>query len=123
MTLHYNRVSQREKRRTLRHNATAAERTLWARLRGQQLGVKFRRQYSIDAFVVDFYAPSCKLAVEVDGDSHFTDQGLAYDRERSSCLAKFGIEVIRITNAEIFEHINAVVDKVVTAVQRRANLP
>jgi very-short-patch-repair endonuclease len=107
----------------LRNNATEAERTLWWHLRGKQLGVKFRRQYSVDAFVVDFYAPGCKLAVEVDGDSHFTDHGLAHDRERTSCLAKFAIEVIRFTNAEIFEHIDAVVDKIGAAVQRRSQPP
>lgn len=66
MTLHYNRTSQREKRRALRNNATEAERRLWWRLQGKQLGVKFRRQYSVDAFVVDFYSPRCKLAIEVE---------------------------------------------------------
>jgi len=121
MTLHYNRTGQHEKRRAFRHNATEAERTLWQHLRGQQLGVKFRRQYSVDAFVVDFCAPSSKFAVEVDGDSHFSTHGLAYDRERSGCLAKFGIEVIRFTNAEIFEQIDAIVDKM--AVQRRSQPP
>ncbi|HXQ21300.1 MAG TPA: endonuclease domain-containing protein [Candidatus Acidoferrales bacterium] len=119
MTLHYNRTSQREQRRTLRNNPTEAERRLWWRLRGSQLGVKFRRQYGVDAFVVDFYAPRCKLAIEVDGDSHFSAHGLAYDCERTNCLAKFGIEVIRFTNKEIFEQIEAVVAAIVAAVRRR----
>lgn len=123
MTLHYNRTGQREKRRSLRHNATEAERRLWFHLRGKQLGVKFRRQYSVDGFVVDLYAPRCKLAVEVDGNSHFTDHGAAYDRERTNCLATFGVEVIRFTNTEILEHINAVVDQIADAVRRESNLP
>ena len=58
MTLHYNQTSQREKRRVLRNDPTEAERRLWYRLQGKQLGVKFRRQYSVDKFVVDFYSPS-----------------------------------------------------------------
>jgi len=123
MTLHYNRSGQRAKRRTLRNNATEAERRLWSHLRGKQLGVKFRRQYSVDGFVVDFYAASCKLAVEVDGDSHFAGQGAAYDRERTNCLARFGIQVIRFTNPEILQHIRAVVDHIAAAVQRRSQPP
>ena len=123
MTLHYNQASQRKKRRALRSNATVAERRLWLRLKGQQLGVKFRRQYSVDAFVVDFYAPGCKLAIEVDGDSHFTDDGIAYDSERTSYLEKFGILVIRFMNAEIFENLDGVVERIGTAVQERSQPP
>ncbi len=107
----------------MRNNATDAERRLWFHLRGKQLGAKFRRQYSVDGFVVDFYAPRCKLAVEVDGDSHFTDNGPTYDRERTNCLAKFGIEVIRFTNTEVLEHLNEVVDHIEAAVQRRSQPP
>src|SRR5262249_20881899 len=118
MTFHYNRIGQREHRRSLRNNATEAERRLWFHLRGKQLGVKFRRQYSIDGFVVDFYAPSCKLAVEVDGDSHFTGNSPAYDRKRTSCLARFGIEVIRFTNTEVIAQLSARVEEIVQATQR-----
>jgi very-short-patch-repair endonuclease len=63
LTLHFNRHGQRDQRRTLRNNATASEQKLWARLKGEQLGAKFRRQHSVDAFVVDFYAPRLKLAI------------------------------------------------------------
>lgn len=76
MTLHFNRQSERDKRRALRSDASAAEKKLWQRLRAGQLGAKFRRQYSVDAYVLDFYAPRSKLAVEVDGDSHFTADAL-----------------------------------------------
>jgi very-short-patch-repair endonuclease len=123
MTLHYNRASQREKRRALRNNATEAERRLWWRLQGKQLGVKFRRQYSVDAFVVDFYSPSCTLAIEVDGDSHFTDHGIAYDTERTSYLAQFGIALIRFTNAEVLENLDAVVERIEAVVQQRNQPP
>ncbi len=119
MTLHYNQTGQREKRRTLRNNATDAERILWSRLRGKQLGVKFRRQYGVDAFVVDFYSPSCKLAIEVDGGSHLISDGVAYDSERTSSLAKFGIAVIRFTNAEIFENIEGVLERIEAVVRQR----
>ena len=122
MTLHFNRSAQREKRRALRSNASEAERKLWWYLRGKQVGAKFRRQYSVDCYVIDFYAPSCKLAVEIDGDSHFSPQGVEHDRERTAHLARFGIEVIRFTNAEVRENIEAVIQAITQAI-RRTNLP
>jgi very-short-patch-repair endonuclease len=119
MTLHYNRTPEREKRRSLRNAASAAESKLWWRLRGKQLGAKFRRQHSIDAYIVDFYAPSCKLAVEVDGDSHFTAQAVGYDAQRTAHLARFGIEVLRFANTEVFENIEAVLEAIAQAVKPR----
>jgi very-short-patch-repair endonuclease len=123
MTLHYNKVSQRHKRRALRNNATAAERRLWRHLQRKQLGAKFRRQYGVDAFVVDFYSPSCKLAIEVDGDSHSTADGIAADTERTSHLARFGISVVRFTNAEITDDLDGVLQRIAAIVQLRRQPP
>jgi very-short-patch-repair endonuclease len=51
-----------------------AEIILWSRSKGRQLGgYKFRRQYSVEYFMIDFYCPELKLAIEVDGDSHYTE--------------------------------------------------
>ena len=119
MTLHYNRASEREKRRSLRNAPSVTENKLWWRLRGKQLGAKFRRQQSIDAYIVDFYAPCCKLAVEVDGDSHFTAQAAEYDAQRTAHLASFGIEVLRFTNTEVLENIEAVLEAIAEAIRRR----
>jgi very-short-patch-repair endonuclease len=72
MTKIFNKSSEKLKRQQLRNNLTPAELILWSRLRGKQIyNCKFRRQYSIDYFVIDFYAPEIKLAIEVDGESHF----------------------------------------------------
>ena len=101
LTLHFNRCSERKKRKALRRAATDAEQRLWQHLRGKQLGMTFRRQYSVDAYVLDFSAPRSKLAIEVDGDSHFTAEAMAYDRERTADLQRFGIEVLRFTNLQI----------------------
>jgi very-short-patch-repair endonuclease len=61
-----------------------AEVILWQRLRNRQVeGYKFRRQYSIGRFVVDFYCPEKRLAIEVDGESHFVEEADLRDRERS----------------------------------------
>jgi very-short-patch-repair endonuclease len=116
---HFNRGTERAKRKALRRNAPEAEQRLWQHLRGKQLGVKFRRQYSVDAYVLDFYAPQSKLAVEVDGDSHFRPAATVYDEERTGHLNRFGIEVVRFTNAEIAENIEAVLAAIGEALKRR----
>ncbi len=120
MTQHYNRRRDLGNRRTLRRTAPEAERKLWQALRTGGLGTKFRRQYSVDAFVLDFYAPQSKLAVEVDGDSHFTPEAMAYDAERTRHLASFGIEVLRVTNAEVRNNLDGVLSAIAEAARRRA---
>ncbi|MFA5070711.1 MAG: endonuclease domain-containing protein [Patescibacteria group bacterium] len=78
-------------RRTLRHNMTEAEVFLWVRLKNRQvLGYKFRRQYSVGYFVIDFYCPKLKLAIEVDGLSHFTKDTIEYDKRREEYIKSFG---------------------------------
>jgi very-short-patch-repair endonuclease len=119
VTLHFNRRSERDKRKALRSNASNAEQRLWQHLSAKQLGAKFRRQYSVDAYVLDFYAPRSKLAIEVDGDSHFTADAVQYDEERTAYIKQFGIEVLRFTNLEIFENIEGVLDNIEAAVKRR----
>ncbi len=71
MTSIFNRQQDKEKRRDLRRNMTKAEVLLWLQLKSRKmLGQRFLRQYGIDAYVVDFYCPKLKLAIEVDGESH-----------------------------------------------------
>ncbi|MFQ5709845.1 MAG: endonuclease domain-containing protein, partial [bacterium] len=109
MTLHYNRSSEKQKRKELRKEATEAERILWQYLRGKQLGgFKFRRQYSIDAFVIDFYCPEVKLAVEVDGPTHFTDDAQEYDSSREEYIKTFGVTFLRFTNVDVYQNIEGV---------------
>jgi very-short-patch-repair endonuclease len=106
-------------RKALRQNATDAERRLWPHLRGERLGAKFRRQYSVDAYVLDFYAPGVKLAIEVDGELHYSPEGMAYDRERTTYLERFGITVLRFTNVEVAENIEGVMANIQEAVNLR----
>ncbi|MCH8957693.1 DUF559 domain-containing protein [candidate division KSB1 bacterium] len=66
MTQHFNRITEKARRKQLRNNPTEAEQKLWQYLKEKQVsGVKFRRQYSVDAYILDFYSPSLKLAIEV----------------------------------------------------------
>jgi len=119
MTEHFNRRTELAKRRSLRRQATVAEQRLWQALRGGQLGVRFRRQYSVDAYVLDLYAPECKLAIEVDGASHYTTEGIAYDEERTRYLAGFGIEVVRVSNVELLQNLAGVVEGIERTIRQR----
>jgi very-short-patch-repair endonuclease len=119
VTFNFNRRGERDKRKSLRSAATAAEKKLWQHLKAKQSGAKFRRQYSVDAYVLDFYAPYPKLAIEIDGDSHFTPEAIAYDQERTTYLEAFGIEVMRFTNLEISENVGAVLEKIDAAVKQK----
>ena len=120
MTRHFNRSADREKRRELRNNCTAAEHRLWQYLRTSRTGFRFRRQYSVDVFVLDFFAPRLKLAIEVDGDSHFTEEAIEYDQRRTAFLEAFGIEVLRVTNLDVATNMEGVMDVILAAIRRRA---
>lgn len=90
---------------------TPAERLLWDKLRGHQLaGFKFRRQHPIGLFIVDFYCPTRHLVIEVDGDSH--EDQVVYDKKRTAILEKYRCKVIRFTNQQVHEDIEAVLSEI-----------
>ncbi len=80
----FNKADQTAKRQKLRNESPVAERLLWKHLRNNAMGVKFRRQVSVGRYVVDFYCPSLKLAIEVDGASHAGDDVQEYDELRQT---------------------------------------
>ncbi|MBN1779410.1 MAG: endonuclease domain-containing protein [Candidatus Buchananbacteria bacterium] len=101
-------------RQKLRNNSTLAERKLWCYLsRRQILGHKFRRQVSVGRYVVDFYCYQLKLAIEVDGDAHFTLEAQEYDVERQFYIESFGVKFLRFTNDEVFNNIEGVLGKII----------
>ncbi len=90
-----------------------AEVMLWTKLRGKNLNnVKFRRQYSIGPYIVDFYSPQMRLAVEIDGESHFIDGADIRDRDRQAFIESPGIYVLRFTNRDIYERLDGVIVKI-----------
>jgi very-short-patch-repair endonuclease len=107
----------------LRRQPTNAEQRLWSRLRAKQLGVTFRRQYSVDAYVLDFYAPRAKLAIEVDGSSHLEPRGIQHDEKRTTHLNAFGIEVVRFTNLDVLQNLDGVIEVISESVRRRTTSP
>ncbi|MEA5508563.1 endonuclease domain-containing protein [Crocosphaera sp. UHCC 0190] len=113
MTELYNKSCEKDKRRSLRNNMPPAEKLLWARLRGRQVeGAKFRRQYSIGGFVVDFYVPELRLAIEVDGPSHLGAEAQAYDAQRQAFIESFGTRFLRFTNQQVYQELDAVVEAI-----------
>jgi len=109
MQLH-NRLRLKATRQKLRNAATFAEATLWEHLKGKQLaGRKFRRQHSIGPYVVDFYCPAEKLAVELDGSTHDNARAQQRDVTRDAYLAAVGIRTLRIPSKEVMRDVEAVV--------------
>ncbi|MBD1837805.1 endonuclease domain-containing protein [Trichocoleus sp. DQ-A3] len=91
-----------EKAKELRKNMTPAEKKLWY---GYLRTFKFRvlRQRPIDNFIVDFFCAQLRLVIEVDGESHFTDDGKDYDWGRTQILEGYGLKVLRFTNDEVLK--------------------
>jgi very-short-patch-repair endonuclease len=84
----------------LRKNMTPAERKLWYQYL-RALEIRVLRQRPIDHFIVDFYCPSLKLVIEVDGESHYTQESKERDRERTQRLEGYGLTVVRFTNQQV----------------------
>ena len=119
MTEHYNKKSQTEKRRLLRGHLSKAEGVMWNHLsRKQMLGYKFRRQYGVDQFVIDFYCPELKLAIEIDGDTHFRRDAREYDKDRQEYIENFGIELIRFINLEVLNNLSGVLETIADKIER-----
>jgi very-short-patch-repair endonuclease len=89
--------------RSLRRNATSAERRLWQGLRREQVaGFRFRRQVILAGFIADFACFEARVVIEVDGATHGTDEEVARDIARSATLAAQGYDVLRFTNDDVF---------------------
>ena len=105
----------------MRNNVPAAEELVWSSLRKNQvLDYKFRRQYGVGPYVIDFYCPALKLAVEIDGDSHFVTDAIENDKRRQAFIESFGIHFLRFTNQEVNRELDAVLEKIYQNVQKLA---
>ena len=82
-------------------------------------GLKFRRQYGIGHFIVDFYCPELRLAIELDGDSHFNNKEvLEYDKRRQEYIERVNIKFLRFTNNEVFESLEGVIQAIQEEAER-----
>ncbi len=104
--------------RALRREQTDAETALWWLVRRRQLGVKFRRQHPVEPFVLDFYCPALRLAVEVDGGQHAAPENQDRDAARTAALASRGIRLMRFSNREVLQTPEAVAEALWLACQQ-----
>ena len=99
--------------RSLRRNATSAERRLWEGLRRKQVAnFRFRRQVILGGFIADFASLDCRLIIEIDGATHSTEQEVAYDAARSAALAAQGFTVMRFNNEDVYENLDGVLETI-----------
>lgn len=99
----------KERARALRKDQTEAENHLWFQIRNRQLlGYKFRRQYILGPYIVDFVCFESKLIIELDGSQHLEQKD--YDEERTSYLNALGFIVLRFWNNDIFNKLDGVLE-------------
>jgi very-short-patch-repair endonuclease len=88
--------------RELRKNMTPAEKKLWFGFL-RDFRIRFIRQHPIDHYIVDFFCPRLMLAIEIDGEQHYTEEGKQYDSIRDEVLSSYGVTVLRVGNGEVME--------------------
>jgi very-short-patch-repair endonuclease len=99
--------------RRLRKTMSKAEAVLWGHLRGRRMkGLRFRRQHPIGPFVADFACVKARLVIEVDGDSHASDEAQAYDAGRTRYLAKQGWRERRFSNQAVLLNLDYVLEEI-----------
>ena len=107
--------------RELRRSMTLQEQKLWYRFL-RKYPVKIYKQRIVESFIVDFYCSKALLVIEVDGSQHYTEQGEAYDLERSAVLERYGLLVLRFSNLEVEQEFDGVCTLIDKTIQSRMNL-
>ena len=119
----YNAPDMKKIRKELRTHGTPAEATLWQALKGRQMdGFKWRRQYSVGKYILDFYCAEARLGIELDGAPHFTPEGQENDFERTSILdTEHDIEILHFENKLIWNCSDLVLDYIREHLHTRIN--
>ena len=112
-------ILQKNLRKNLRQQGVLAEIILWSKLKNKNLGYKFRRQFGIGKYIIDFYCPRKRIAIEIDGATHSTNKEIAHDSVRQKYLENLGLKVIRFTNNDIKENMEGVLSAIGDVCQGR----
>ena len=114
----HNQPAQKDQRRQLRTHGTSAEARLWLMLKNRQVeGMRFRRQFSIGPYILDFYCPEIRLCIELDGEQYFTQEGREHDDQRTEYLMRLhGIRVLRFENQDVFKYSEGVLNEIRNAI-------
>lgn len=118
--LHYPKGSIAKARR-LRREMTGAEAKLWSHLRGKKLGVHFRKQAPFGPYILDFLSIKARLAVEVDGSQHYTEEGMKKDAKRDAYLRAHGLTVLHFSAYDTIRNVAGVVQEIWENVREREN--
>ncbi|MGM9537621.1 MAG: endonuclease domain-containing protein [Candidatus Onthomonas sp.] len=101
----------------MRKNATRQERWLWYEFL-REYPIRFQRQKTIGSFIADFYCSKVRLAVELDGSQHYSEDGMAYDEERTAVLFGYGVTVLRFSNQDVDRNFSGVCEQIDCQMQR-----
>lgn len=112
MRLFHNILELEDRRRKLRQRATPQEKLLWEKLRNQKLDFRFKRQYSIGGYILDFYCAKKKLIIELDGEVHNTKEAREYDKVRDKYFSELGYTILRFQNFEVGNDVEKVLNKI-----------
>ena len=114
MLMNYsNHPVTKEFRQLLRREETPIERMLWKHLRGKQLnGYRFRQQHGFGPYILDFYCPSLRLCIELDGEVHDTPEAKQHDADRTTFLNQNRIHVLRFRNIEVENDVEKVLQQI-----------
>ncbi|WP_137887278.1 endonuclease domain-containing protein [Pseudomonas sp. 2FE] len=117
-------IRQRAFAKQLRHELTDCERLLWQQLRNRQLaGMKFRRQFPLPPYVLDFYCAEFHLAIELDGGQHFGEAQQLYDQKRSAYARAQGLTTLRFSNLDILNNLESVLSTILMQAQSSSFCP
>ncbi|MEI8224121.1 MAG: DUF559 domain-containing protein [bacterium] len=110
MTQLYNQSILKVRRKSLRRALTGEERIIWSILKKYINNARFRRQYSIGAYILDFYSPRYRVGIELDGAHHLNQ--VIYDKERDIYLQNKKILILRFLNEDIRNNLPSVTQKI-----------
>lgn len=120
----YNNRVFKDRRKELRNNSTEAEKILWNYLKHSKLGgFKFIRQYSVGPYILDFFCPEVRLAIELDGAHHGQEENVLYDKDRSKYLKSVNIFIIRFWNNDIVKDVEGSLRQILRQINRLAEPP
>ncbi|MBL8030156.1 MAG: endonuclease domain-containing protein [Candidatus Doudnabacteria bacterium] len=108
----FNNPKYKRRRKELRNNLGLPEILLWNQLKNSKLGVKFRRQYGVGAYIIDFYCHGNSLGIELDGETHNNSKAQEYDKTRTEYIFNQNIKIIRFQNVEVLNNLNGVVEEI-----------
>src|SRR5690348_3964464 len=109
----YNNPVLKTRRQELRKDQTETERIVWNIIRNKKCkSYKFLRQYSVGPYILDFYCPKLRLAIEIDGGQHSEKLRKQYDAERTNYLVGNNITEIRFWNSDVVENLQGVYQKI-----------